>query len=126
MPRPVDGRLLISTTASRSSTRPSCRAALTATRPSRTATWSSPGTRPEAERNETMWSLVWIRCVTVVVLIGVVPIMQLHSKQPVAAQAHATLADEGSMPELEGAVSWLNSAPLTRDLLRGKVVLVNF
>lgn len=30
------------------------------------------------------------------------------------------------MPELGGAVAWLDSAPLNRESLRGKVVLVNF
>ena len=30
------------------------------------------------------------------------------------------------MPELNGAVAWLNSPPLTRAALRGKVVLVDF
>jgi thiol-disulfide isomerase/thioredoxin len=34
--------------------------------------------------------------------------------------------DEGRMPDLEGAVTWLNSAPLSSKSLRGKVVLVNF
>lgn len=34
--------------------------------------------------------------------------------------------DEGRMPELNGAVAWLNSAPLSAKALRGKVVLVNF
>jgi thiol-disulfide isomerase/thioredoxin len=34
--------------------------------------------------------------------------------------------DEGRMPELNGAVGWLNSAPLSSTALRGKVVLVNF
>jgi thiol-disulfide isomerase/thioredoxin len=38
----------------------------------------------------------------------------------------AALADEGRMPDLGGATSWLNSAPLTRESLRGKVVLVDF
>jgi thiol-disulfide isomerase/thioredoxin len=32
----------------------------------------------------------------------------------------------GLMPELNGAVSWLNSGPLSATSLRGKVVLVNF
>lgn len=36
------------------------------------------------------------------------------------------LGDEGSMPELDGAVGWLNSAALNRKSLRGKVVLVDF
>jgi thiol-disulfide isomerase/thioredoxin len=34
--------------------------------------------------------------------------------------------DEGRMPDLDGAVGWLNSAGLSTKALRGKVVLVNF
>ena len=34
--------------------------------------------------------------------------------------------EEGRMPDFDGAVGWLNSAPLTSKALRGKVVLVNF
>ena len=34
--------------------------------------------------------------------------------------------DEGRMPDLGGAVAWLNSTPLSSTSLRGKVVLVNF
>jgi thiol-disulfide isomerase/thioredoxin len=33
---------------------------------------------------------------------------------------------EGPMPALTGATGWLNSEPLTREALRGKVVLVDF
>lgn len=33
---------------------------------------------------------------------------------------------EGSLPDLSGAVKWLNSAPLTAGQLKGKVVLVDF
>jgi thiol-disulfide isomerase/thioredoxin len=36
------------------------------------------------------------------------------------------LADEGHMPELGGALGWLNSDPLSSKSLRGKVVLVDF
>ncbi|HUD27343.1 MAG TPA: cytochrome c biogenesis protein DipZ [Novosphingobium sp.] len=36
------------------------------------------------------------------------------------------LGDEGAMPPLDGAVEWLNSPPLTREALKGKVVLVDF
>jgi len=36
------------------------------------------------------------------------------------------LSSEGSMPSLAGATEWLNSAPLNRADLRGKVVLINF
>jgi thiol-disulfide isomerase/thioredoxin len=39
---------------------------------------------------------------------------------------HTAFADEGVMPGLDGAVAWLNSAPLSTKSLRGKVVLVNF
>jgi thiol-disulfide isomerase/thioredoxin len=39
---------------------------------------------------------------------------------------HPSLGDEGAMPDLDGAIGWLNSAPLSRKSLRGKVVLVNF
>lgn len=45
------------------------------------------------------------------------------------AQKHpyrSTLPVEGSLPELEGAVQWLNSPPLSSAQLRGKVVLVDF
>jgi thiol-disulfide isomerase/thioredoxin len=34
--------------------------------------------------------------------------------------------DEGPMPDLGGAVAWLNSTPLNAKSLRGRVVLVNF
>src|SRR5580698_137078 len=37
-----------------------------------------------------------------------------------------SLGDEGAMPDLDGAIGWLNSAPLSRKTIRGKVVLVNF
>ena len=43
----------------------------------------------------------------------------------VVATASKT-ADEGRMPDLDGAVPWVNSAPLSSKALRGKVVLVNF
>jgi cytochrome c biogenesis protein CcdA/thiol-disulfide isomerase/thioredoxin len=43
-----------------------------------------------------------------------------------AAGSQTALADEGPMPELNGAVAWLNSPPLTRSFLRGKVVLIDF
>ena len=42
------------------------------------------------------------------------------------ADSHPALADEGPLPDLGGAIAWLNSAPLSRESLRGKVVLINF
>ena len=38
----------------------------------------------------------------------------------------AALPIEGQMPDLTGAVQWLNSPPLTAAQLRGKVVLIDF
>jgi cytochrome c biogenesis protein CcdA/thiol-disulfide isomerase/thioredoxin len=37
-----------------------------------------------------------------------------------------TLPVEGELPSLDGAVQWFNSPPLTREQLKGKVVLVDF
>jgi cytochrome c biogenesis protein CcdA/thiol-disulfide isomerase/thioredoxin len=42
------------------------------------------------------------------------------------AVAGSSLPVEGAMPELNGATGWLNTPPLTREALRGKVVLVDF
>jgi cytochrome c biogenesis protein CcdA/thiol-disulfide isomerase/thioredoxin len=42
------------------------------------------------------------------------------------ASASDTLPIEGVMPSLAGATAWLNSAPLTPESLRGKVVLIDF
>ncbi len=42
-----------------------------------------------------------------------------------APAAPLSLPVEGTLPELSGATGWLNSAPLTREALRGKVVLVD-
>jgi thiol-disulfide isomerase/thioredoxin len=42
-----------------------------------------------------------------------------------AAGSQPALADEGRLPELAGAIGWLNSALLNRKSLRGKVVLVD-
>ncbi len=42
------------------------------------------------------------------------------------AEPQPDLADEGPMPDLSGAVAWLNSPPLSAKSLRGKVVLIDF
>jgi cytochrome c biogenesis protein CcdA/thiol-disulfide isomerase/thioredoxin len=42
------------------------------------------------------------------------------------AVAGSDLPIEGTLPALDGATLWLNSKPLTREELRGKVVLVDF
>jgi cytochrome c biogenesis protein CcdA/thiol-disulfide isomerase/thioredoxin len=43
-----------------------------------------------------------------------------------AAESQPALGDEGPMPDLSGAIAWLNSPPLNRNSLRGKVVLIDF
>jgi cytochrome c biogenesis protein CcdA/thiol-disulfide isomerase/thioredoxin len=59
------------------------------------------------------------------------PVMTVEAGQggsmmAAAQSSQPTLANEGSLPSLNGAVAWLNSAPLTREGLMGKVVLVDF
>ena len=47
-------------------------------------------------------------------------------RDDVGARRRRRLPVEGAMPPLDGATQWLNSAPLTREALRGKVVLIDF
>jgi thiol-disulfide isomerase/thioredoxin len=79
----------------------------------------------ESDLSSLQKSRGWIRLAAcVAVFFGV--IMNLHSFRSTAARGDIALDDEGPMPELSGAVAWLNSPPLTRQSLHGKVVLVNF
>jgi cytochrome c biogenesis protein CcdA/thiol-disulfide isomerase/thioredoxin len=48
------------------------------------------------------------------------------SESTAAAPAAVTLSNEGPFPSLDGAVKWLNSPPLTRKELKGKVVVIDF
>jgi thiol-disulfide isomerase/thioredoxin len=50
----------------------------------------------------------------------------LAAAVPPTSTSRLALTDEGSMPDLGGAIGWLNSAPLNARSLRGKVVLVDF
>jgi len=59
-------------------------------------------------------------------LVDLVRSSRMDSEKGVGAAADATLPVEGPMPSLAGAVEWLNSPPLTREALKGKVVLVDF
>ena len=43
-----------------------------------------------------------------------------------AAETQLTPSDEGPMPDLSGAVGWINSPPLSSKSLRGKVVVIDF
>jgi cytochrome c biogenesis protein CcdA/thiol-disulfide isomerase/thioredoxin len=58
-------------------------------------------------------------------------VMAANSAEPAPlpkppAQSLATLPVEGTLPELVGATTWLNSPPLSTQALRGKVVLIDF
>jgi cytochrome c biogenesis protein CcdA/thiol-disulfide isomerase/thioredoxin len=50
----------------------------------------------------------------------------LGRKTTTTAVTGSDLPVEGMLPELSGAIQWLNSPPLTREQLRGKVVLIDF
>jgi cytochrome c biogenesis protein CcdA/thiol-disulfide isomerase/thioredoxin len=55
------------------------------------------------------------------------PVAQAKTKDTAAIPHVAVeLGHEGPFPSLDGAVKWLNSPPLTREALKGKVVLVDF
>src|SRR5690242_12932333 len=73
-------------------------------------------------------SSVWThgRALGATLIIGGMLIMMSYSNKSDVLAAGPDLADEGPMPDFGGAIAWLNSEPLTRESLRGKVVLVNF
>src|SRR5262245_24585458 len=57
-------------------------------------------------------------------MMGDAPAMMMM--KPKAAAEADSLPVEGTLPALSGAVTWLNSPPLTPEDLKGKVVLVDF
>src|SRR5205807_8128398 len=59
-------------------------------------------------------------------LIGVFHPRKLAAHATLRRGFHSSLGDEGAMPDLDGAIGWLNSVPLSRKSLRGKVALVDF
>jgi cytochrome c biogenesis protein CcdA/thiol-disulfide isomerase/thioredoxin len=56
------------------------------------------------------------------------PSMAMTGKPGGASPAQPTgpLSVEGGLPALDGAVEWINSPPLTKEGLKGKVVLIDF
>jgi thiol-disulfide isomerase/thioredoxin len=64
--------------------------------------------------------------VILVLFIGGIITMRQTILANSTAEPWPGLADEGAMPELSGAIGWLNSAPLDRKSLQGKIVLVDF
>ncbi|WP_106853462.1 cytochrome c biogenesis protein DipZ [Caballeronia novacaledonica] len=64
-------------------------------------------------------------------LVGVLKTKQTsHDARQGARIVRVSTADalpvQGKLPSLDGATTWLNSAPLSADALRGKVVVINF
>jgi len=59
-------------------------------------------------------------------LVGTRLTAQMSRPSLTASAGEVPDSDVTSLPELGGAVDWLNSDPLRRRSLRGKVVLVNF
>ncbi|MDR5762422.1 cytochrome c biogenesis protein DipZ [Caballeronia sp. LZ035] len=56
---------------------------------------------------------------------GEAPQAMMRASTGMQKTAASALPVEGTLPPLDGAVQWLNSPPLTREALRGKVVLVD-
>ena len=54
------------------------------------------------------------------------PVAAKASDSMAEAPAAVTLGNEGPFPSLDGAVKWLNSPPLNRKELKGKVVVIDF
>lgn len=54
------------------------------------------------------------------------PVTVAENRVAAPQPRRSTLPVEGWLPSLDGAVTWLNSGPLSADGLRGKVVLVDF
>lgn len=52
--------------------------------------------------------------------------MMSKEQKTTMAEESGDLPVEGKMPSIDGAVEWLNSPPLTRETLKGKIVLIDF
>jgi len=48
------------------------------------------------------------------------------NETPAAQRSTVQLSNEGTFPSFDGAVKWINSPPLTRAQLKGKVIVVDF
>ena len=56
---------------------------------------------------------------------GIAQLLGMEEEE-LTTETRGTLPVEGALPPLDGAVQWLNSPPLTREQLKGKVVLIDF
>ncbi|MCY7340157.1 MAG: redoxin domain-containing protein [Sphingomonas bacterium] len=57
---------------------------------------------------------------------GIAKRLGLDDSELTTVTTGGRLPVEGPLPSLDGAISWLNSPPLTREQLKGKIVLVDF
>jgi cytochrome c biogenesis protein CcdA/thiol-disulfide isomerase/thioredoxin len=82
----------------------------------------SPRAAPSVKPAETSGSLARSATPDGFVKVSLTDLFTSSSAKP----AEMKLPVEGKMPNVSGAVEWLNSPPLTNEQLRGKVVIVNF
>jgi thiol-disulfide isomerase/thioredoxin len=73
-----------------------------------------------------LYRLVFVAILAVACVAPSKTLTEENVMQPQSARNAMQLPIEGEMPAFEGATGWLNSKPLTKDSLRGKVVLVEF
>jgi thiol-disulfide isomerase/thioredoxin len=84
-----------------------------------------------------LFSTFWTRvALSALAILGVTAMTTFHhatvlaefpsANTPSPMKTRSALADEGPMPDLGGALGWLNSEPLNAKSLRGKVVLIDF
>src|SRR5471032_2485088 len=66
------------------------------------------------------------RALGIAVLAFIVTRPVWNSQMPTPFLAATAYADEGRLPDLGGAVAWLNSPLIASGSLRGKVVLIDF
>jgi thiol-disulfide isomerase/thioredoxin len=70
---------------------------------------------------------VWIgRALGMAIIMGIIAVATDWKAHARAGKYQTALADDGPLPDVGGAIGWLNSAPLNRKSLLGKVVLVDF
>jgi thiol-disulfide isomerase/thioredoxin len=73
-----------------------------------------------------LYRLVFIAILSISCVAPSRTLTQENVTQTQPARNPIQLPIEGEMPSFEGATQWINSEPLTKDTLRGKVVLVEF
>jgi thiol-disulfide isomerase/thioredoxin len=68
----------------------------------------------------------WSRIRIILGVVGIMGAAAITAGWTGNVESHPALADERPMPDMGGAIGWLNSPPLNRKSLRGKIILVDF